>query len=257
MKLLIDDITGRTYRLNANEACVYAAILKCTKAGRGWFAPMQALAEALPFAVDRKTVSRAVQKLLNLGIITKREDALFACGQNDQSSGQNDRSNDQNDHLSGQNDRESPSPYNPLIINNKLMEREKTSTHVPTHDAANPVPTFLDLRKEFSKKGGGGMTTHMEMQANQEWNRCSEAKKIKLLEALSSGAHFKSRLDWLIADFPEPEPEFLSGKQQEQNWKDGIPMVQVLYNGLYLICTKQTQLDFNLDFQQPWLKKED
>ena len=52
-------------------------------------------------------------------------------------------------------------------------------------------------------------------------------------------------------------PEFLSGAQQEKNWKDGIPMVQVLYNGLYRICTKQTQEDFNLDYQQDWIEKED
>ena len=52
-------------------------------------------------------------------------------------------------------------------------------------------------------------------------------------------------------------PEFLSGAQQEKNWKNGIPMVQVKYNDHFLICTKQTQLDFNLDFQQDWLEKKD
>ena len=62
---------------------------------------------------------------------------------------------------------------------------------------------------------------------------------------------------FFVQEFPDPEPEFLSGQQQEQNWKDGIPMVQVKYGGKYLICTKQTQQDFGLDFQQDWIEKED
>ena len=52
-------------------------------------------------------------------------------------------------------------------------------------------------------------------------------------------------------------PEFLSGAQQEQNWKDGIPMVQVKVNGSYRICTQQTQQIFHLDLVKPWPKKED
>ena len=83
------------------------------------------------------------------------------------------------------------------------------------------------------------MTTHMEMQANQEWNRCSDAKKIKLLEALSSGAHFKPRLDWLIADFPEPEPEFLRGDEPG-------PIVQVQYGDKFKLCRPETAEIFHL-----------
>ena len=83
------------------------------------------------------------------------------------------------------------------------------------------------------------MTTHMEMQANQEWNRCSDAKKIKLLEALSSGAHFKPRLDWLIADFPEPEPEFLRGDEEG-------PIVQVKYGDRFKLCSPETAEMFHL-----------
>ena len=83
------------------------------------------------------------------------------------------------------------------------------------------------------------MTTHMEMQAVNEWNKCSPVKKIKLLEALSSGVHFKPRLDWLIADFPEPEPEFLRGDEPG-------PIVQVRYNDRFKLCRPETAKLFNL-----------
>ena len=62
---------------------------------------------------------------------------------------------------------------------------------------------------------------------------------------------------FFVQEFPDPEPEFLSGQQQEKYWKLGIPMVQVKYGDKFLICTKQTQQDFNLDYQQDWLERKD
>ena len=62
---------------------------------------------------------------------------------------------------------------------------------------------------------------------------------------------------FFVQEFPDPQPEFLSGAQQEKNWKNGIPMVQVKYGDKFLICTKQTQLDFNLPLIKSWLPKND
>lgn len=249
MKLLIDDKAGKAFGLNANEACVYAAILKCTKAGRGWYASMQAFAEALPFVIDRKTVTRAVQKLLNLGLIERRENALFVSGQNDQSNGQNDRTNDQFDQSNGQNDRELDSPYNPLINNND-MKNEKNATCAHTCDTRTPeTPSFNEIIKAYEEKAGRGQLARNGATdlAHEAWEKCSPAKKIKLLEAVRSGAHFKPRLDWLISDFPEPTPDFLRGDED-------CPIVQVRYNGLFKLCTPETMRLFGLDFVRWWKK---
>ena len=62
---------------------------------------------------------------------------------------------------------------------------------------------------------------------------------------------------FFVQEFSDPDPEFLSGAQQEKNWKNGIPMVQVKVGNRFLICTTQTQQDFNLPFVKPWPKKED
>ena len=79
MKLLLDDKVTRGYDLNANEACIFAAILKCTRAGRGWYGNYRELASAMPFVINHSTVYRAIQKLLNLGLIEERENkTLFA-----------------------------------------------------------------------------------------------------------------------------------------------------------------------------------
>ena len=83
MKLLLDDKQHRGCNLNANEACIFAAVLKCTRAGRGWYGNYRELAAAMPFVINRTTVYRAIQKLLNLGLIERREEKLFALLQNE------------------------------------------------------------------------------------------------------------------------------------------------------------------------------
>ena len=82
MKLLLDDKTTSGYDLNANEACIFAAILKCTRAGRGWYGNYRELAAAMPFVINRMTVTRAVQKLLTLGLITKDAQNVLRVAQN-------------------------------------------------------------------------------------------------------------------------------------------------------------------------------
>ena len=79
MKLLLDDKTTRGCNLNANEACIFAAILKCTRAGRGWYGNYRELAAAMPFVISHVSVYRAGQKLLNLGLIERREEKLLLC----------------------------------------------------------------------------------------------------------------------------------------------------------------------------------
>ena len=49
-----------------------------------------------------------------------------------------------------------------------------------------------------------------------------------------------------------PQPQFLSGKDQEDYKRDGIPMVQVHYDGKFLICTAETQEDFGLTKIREW-----
>lgn len=243
------NIDGKAYGLNANEMSVYEAIGKCSRKddARGWYADLQTLADQLPHRINRTTVSRAVEKLLTMGLIRKDGKALYTCVQNA-------RENVQITQNAVQNTREvvqiaqNPAPLNnPPINNNNEMEKENTRTCVPAHDTANPtIPGFLDLRKEFSRAGGGGMTTHMEMQANEEWNKCTPAKKIKLLEAVKAGAHFKSRLDWLIADFPEPTPTNWSGTAKGGEMLADHSAAIACYDGKFGVYSNEDIALFNL-----------
>ena len=249
MKLLLDDKTTRGCNLNANEACIFAAILKCTRAGRGWYGNYRELAAAMPFVMSKDTAQRAVQKLLNLGLIERREEKLFALSQNETSLSQNETVLSQNETSLSQN--ETP-PNNPPININNMNEKEKEQQRaLSARDCESRTPDFVDLIEIFIEKGGKpneGATRA----AIDAWSKCSIAKRTKLLAAVKSGAHFKPRLDWLISDFPEPEPDFLSGQEQDRLREQGIPLVQVKYNGKFLICTRETKELFNLEFVRDW-----
>lgn len=253
MKLLLDDTTGRKHGLNANEACVYAAVLKCTKAGRGWFANYRDLAAALPFVVSDETTRRAVNKLLNMGIIEKRDNSLFAIPQNVANEPQNVVAIPQNVADKPQNVAKSDSPLYPLINND--MKNEKNATCAQTCDTRTPetpfyiIPEFLDLTYEYQQKGGDHIVKGAVLDLAQDaWRKCTPAKKVKLLDAVRSGAHFKPRLDWLITDFPEPQPDFLRGDED-------CRIVQVRYNGLYKLCTPETMQLFELEYVRIWKSK--
>ena len=244
------NIDGKAYGLNANELSVYEAIGKCSRKddARGWFADMQTLADQLPHRINRTTVSRAVEKLLTLGLIRRDGNSLYTCVQNARGNVQNAHADVQNAQIGVQNAQNPTPPYNPPINNNNEMEKENTRTCVPTHDTANQTPFWSDIRKAFKEKGGQlptGAVDSIERSAFAAWQLASPAKKIKLLEAVRSGAHFKARLDWLISDFPEPAPDFLRGDEDTK-------IVQVKYEGKFKLCTPETMRLFNLELVRDW-----
>ena len=120
MKLFLDDKTTRGYDLNANEACIFAAILKCTRSGKGWYGNYRELAAAMPFVMSRPTAFRAVQKLLTLGLIKEGENETLFAVQNEQTCVQNEQTCVQNEQTCVQNEL----PPHPLInnYNNKIKE---------------------------------------------------------------------------------------------------------------------------------------
>ena len=253
MKLLLDDKTHNGCKLNANEACIFAAILKCSRAGRGWYGNYRELAAAMPFVINRTTVYRAIRKLLTLGLIEERENkTLFAV--------QIAQESVQNEHESVQNAQESVQivlpPNNPPIINNIMNEKEKEQPRaLCTHDGEEQQSADLSFEKFWKAYNVNLAMWPNRMEATRrEWNKRSDlAKKALIDAALNNKSDYGTRNPvFFVADFPEPQPTFLSGQEQDEHHRQGIPLVQVKYNGKFLICTKQTMQDFNLEFVRNW-----
>ena len=242
MKLLLDDKATRGYDLNANEACIFAAILKCTRAGRGWYGNYRELAAAMPFVINRMTVTRAVQKLLTLGLIERREEKLFALTQILTDDAQNVTEPTQNVTIDAQN---VLPPNNPPINNNMNDKRKEQQRALCARDCDeqqdclfekfwkffNPAPEFHNRRA----------ATQMIFEAR------SHAAQKAMLDSLSLGEGGGRGINpyFFVQDFPEPQPVFLRGDE-------GGDIVQVKYNGTYKLCHRATMELFGLEWIRDW-----
>ena len=94
---------------------------------------------------------------------------------------------------------------------------------------------------------------HRRAATFREWNKRSPVTRKAMMEKVAKeGGPPKKNPFFFVQEFPEPQPEFLSGKEQDDCRRRGIPMVQVHYDGKFLICTKQTQEDFGLTKTVDW-----
>ena len=233
MKLLLDDKATRGYDLNANEACIFAAILKCTRAGRGWYGNYRELAAAMPFVINHSTVYRAIQKLLNLGLIERRDEKLFALLQNETGLLHDATELLQNETELLQN---ALPPNNPLNINNNMNEKEKEQPRaLRTHDGDEQQDCLFE---KFWKFFNPAPEYHNRRAATQMiFEARSEAAQKAIVEAAQEGGGYhpgdQQNPYFFVQDFPEPQPVFLRGDE-------GGDIVQVRYNGAYKLCTRAT-----------------
>ena len=256
MKLLLDDKTTRGYDLNANEACIFAAVLKCTRAGRGWYGNYRELAAAMPFVMSRQTASRAVDKLLTLGLIEVRENETLWAIITEQTSVQNGRQTVQNGQTSVQNGRQTVQnglpPNNPPIINNMNEKEKEQQRALCARDCEEQqdclFEKFWNLYEpapEFHNRYGATKVA---------FEQRSEVAQRAMIASLEEHPGMKGSPNpyFFVVDFPEPQPTFLSGQEQDRLREQGIPLVQVKYNGKFLICTRETKELFNLEFMRDW-----
>ena len=250
MKLLLDDKTTRGHDLNANEACIFAAILKCTRAGRGWYGNYRELAAAMPFVMSRQTASRAVDKLLTLGLIEVRENETLFAVQNGHVDDQNGRDDDQNGR---ENVQIVLPPNNPLNINNNMNEKEKEQPRaLCTHDGNEQQDCLFE---KFWKLCNPAPEFHNRKGATKiAFEKRSEVAQRDMIDCLEKhpGMTGTPNPYFFVVDFPEPQPVFLSGQEQDRLREQGIPLVQVKHNGKFLICTRATMELFNLEFVRDW-----
>ena len=249
MKLFLDDKIIAGHDLNANEACIFAAILKCTRSGRGWYGNYRELAAAMPFVMSKDTAQRAVQKLLNLGLIERREEKLFALSQNETSLSQNETVLSQNETSLSQN--ELP-PNNPPIINNNMNENQLSSPAQDARTEEKKTEDGLDFMDFWFLFSAPKDKLNRENACRRLWESTtfSRAKKQAIMKELTehqmNGTMTEERNPYFfLNNFSEPQPVFLRGDESGD-------IVQVRYNGAYKLCTRETMELFNLQWERDW-----
>lgn len=248
MKLLLDDKTTRGYDLNANEACIFAAILKCTRAGRGWYGNYRELTAAMPFVMSHMTAHRAVEKLLNLGLVERRENKLFALSQNVTEPSQNVTNLEQYVTNLEQN----VLPPNTPPINNMNEKEKEQQRALCARDCEKQQDCLFEKlwnlyepAPEFHNRYGATKVA---------FEQRSEVAQRAMIASLEEHPGMKGSPNpyFFVVDFPEPQPNFLSGQEQDRLREQGIPLVQVKYNGKFLICTRKTMELFGLKWVCDW-----
>ncbi len=247
MKLFLDDKIIAGYDLNANEACIFAAILKCTRSGRGWYGNYRELAAAMPFVMSRQTASRAVDKLLTLGLIEVRENETLFAVQNGHEDVQNGRDDDQNGREDVQN---VLPPNNPPIINNNMNEKEKEQPRaLRTHDGEEQQDCLFEKFWKFFSKAMPTEFHNRKGATKFAFEQRSMVAQRAIVEAAKEGAPGhpgdNSNPYFFVVDFPEPQPTFLRGDESGD-------IVQVRYNGAYKLCYRTTMERFNLQWERDW-----
>ena len=246
MKLLLDDKATRGCNLNANEACIFAAILKCTRAGRGWYGNYRELAAAMPFIISHVSVYRAVQKLLNLGLIERREEKLFALLHNETEPLQNETTLLQNETELLQN----VLPPNNPPINNKKNENQLSSPAQDARTEEKKTENFLDFKDFWISFIVPVEYENRKNACRNLWATFSDVKKDAILCELQGlceeGRMTEERNPYFfLNNYEEPKPVFLRGDESGD-------IVQVRYNGAYKLCTRETMNLFHLEFVRDW-----
>ena len=249
MKLLLDDKQYRDCALNANEACIFAAILKCTRSGRGWYGNYRELAAAMPFVISHVSVYRAVQKLLNLGLVERREEKLFALLHNETEPLQNETTLLQNETTLLQN---VLPPNNPPIINNNMNENQLSSPAQDARTEEKKTEENLDFMDFWFLFSAPKEMLNRENACRRLWESqtFSRAKKQAIMKELTdhqmNGTLTEERNPFFyLNNHDEPQPVFLRGDE-------GGDIVQVRYNGAYKLCTRATMELFGLEWVRDW-----
>ena len=240
MVIYIDHkLNAKALGLNANEASVLAAITKCTQTGKGWYADLEALADALEFSVSAKTVSRAVKKLIEMGLVEKRQNVLYAQT--------NCPSSETNCPKIGTN---CPSPATP-IINNRNMERNENIARAKMHDAKEPTPdSFEELLKAYTLRVGEiklADSTRDECLRMWKSEKYPEWKRKMLIARVQSGDWMKPRLDWLIGDF-DPKPYDYNHHELPKD----VALVSAKFGGSYGIFSAEEAESFGMENVKPF-----
>ena len=255
MKLLLDDKQLRGYDLNANEACIFAAILKCTRSGRGWYGNYRELAAAMPFVINHSTVYRAIQKLLNLGLIERREEKLFALLQNE-----TDLLHSATELLQNETELlQNALPPNNPPINNNMNENQLSSPAQDARTEEKKTEEGLDFMDFWFLFSAPKDKLNRENACRRLWESTtfSRAKKQAIMNELTehqmNGTLTEERNPFFyLNNHDEPQPYFLSGVEQDNCHIACIPLVQVKYNGKFLICTRSTMELFGLEWVRDW-----
>ena len=232
---------------NLQLRLVYAHIANYTQARGAWCGSKQKLADELE--IERTVVSRKLEELTTRGLITVENDTYRAVCTAERAENTDERAES--------TEKRAESTENRAPINNEEMKRnekyarETLATPDPKDECSFNRLTLLYMQRV----GSFQMSEAVRNESRAIWENFPLWKRLLMLKELAKPTgQVRPRLDWTLSAF-NPQPEFLSGPDQDEYWKTAEwvknrkPLCKVLYEGLYKICTEETMRTFDLEFK--------
>ena len=239
---------------NLQLRLVYAHIANYTQARGAWCGSKQKLADELE--IERTVVSRKIEELTTRGLITVENDTYRAVCTAERAENTDERA-ESTEKRAESTEKRAESTENRAPINNKEMKRnekyarETLATPDPKDECSFNRLTLLYMQRV----GSFQMSEAVRNESRAIWENFPLWKRLLMLKELAKPTgQVRPRLDWTLSAF-NPQPEFLSGPDQDEYWKTAEwvknrkPLCKVLYEGLYKICTEETMRTFDLEFK--------
>lgn len=239
---------------NLQLRLVYAHIANYTQARGAWCGSKQKLADELE--IERTVVSRKLEELTTRGLITVENDTYRAVCTDERAENTDERA-ESTEKRAESTEKRAESTENRPLINNKEMKRnekyarETLATPDPKDECSFNRLTLLYMQRV----GSFQMSEAVRNESRAIWENFPLWKRLLMLKELAKPTgQVRPRLDWTLSAF-NPQPEFLSGPDQDEYWKspewvkNRKPLCKVLYQGLYKICTEETMRTFDLEFK--------
>jgi len=244
---------GKTLNLNANELCVLEAIGKCSRgeSAKGWYGSMQALADSLPFVFSKASAARVVIKLLELGLIIRREDNSLFLSQIETTASQNKTTLSQNETGLSQIETISAPLNNPPIKDNNIKKLTETTPCVHATEDKGVIfmnYSFNIFLKAFPFTPNWVFTEARKAELRNKWdNEYTPAKKHFIIQDLFAHEADNTRPDLrdpltYCERFEVPAPTNYNGRAIP----DGLKVFSAKYNGEWGMYTQEDIDNYHL-----------
>lgn len=220
---------------------IYSHILRFTQSEGYWQGTHQELADQLE--LTKSQITKSLNKLIRAGVVGKQGTNMYiVIGANSTMAGSVSTGTGS---VGTKNGSDGTPPNNPLYTDRKDSTEACThSRDAPTQDVG--FPEFCNAYRAR----GGKITSQQRMDSYDLWRGMSQQKRQAVMAELGNAEGFwRSRPDWLLADYQLPPPKNYNGSREFDAVVKTTPLVSAAYNGAYGIYTLDDARKYGMEIK--------
>ena len=221
---------------------LYKTCFGFTQAEGYWQGTHQELAGQLE--LTKSQITKSMNKLIGAGLVRKQGTNMYiAIGANSTTAGSDSTGTGS---VGTENGSEGTLPNNPL--NTDSTDSTEACTH-PRDAPAGQDVSFPDFCNAYRARGGK-ITAQQRTDSYDLWCGMSQQKRQAVMAELSNAEGFwRSRPDWLLADYQLPPPKNYNGSREFDAVVKTTPLVSAAYNGAYGIYTLDDARKYGMEIK--------